>query len=498
MSGGDAQDIGNLTIATANDEEYMFRQDNIFVLESILENDRTQWWTWNVLVVGRADDPPEAFGLTERPVREGYLYRYGSIFQPMGSAAQLFERMAKAGVFPSAEGEELHQQLTEIVERVKSEGTELPDSFRVILAKLGLFDKTEIPEPRKPNRKVILPYSTGELLLMPNIQLHGTRNLGHVLAGDPEWVYDPNQGAMVARTTTGTVGMIDLSNGMDEEGARRIINALAPRALQTIVAVSKLVYEKTAGMPINQVATLNVREIAIACGKKPDSSRKIDPDTLRRIGMDLRAASSILTWGADGPRDPKQRSRQSGWVSPILHITAVHVEQIGLDGDPIPYEFDVLLGRNWAAAIKEHYDVVQIAPGFMQLNPAREDQAIRLAWYYLTDFRYRMRRGPRRNPPSIKDMVAEARLQWDSQNLRRSLGRLHKAHERLAELEIIGTFERTPSIEVDNDNRSEWNASRVYEQGSYRVEAPAAILKAYQDHQKPNGSKARARVRNPV
>ncbi len=333
---------------------------------------------------------------------------------------------------------------------------------------------------RKHNRKVTLSYDIDSLLQVPNIQGHGTRHLGQVIAGGAEWEHDANRQAMLASIDGSPVGMIDLTAG-DKAGAERLIGALGPRALQTVVATSKLVYEKTKGMPINQVATLDVREVATALRKKPDRWRKIDPDTLRRIGADLRAASRIQTWGADGPWDPKRHSARSGWVAPILHITAVHIEQLSLDGEAIPYEFDVLLGRNWATAIKEQYDVMQIAPGFMELDPSTENQVIRLAWYYCTEFRYAMRKGRKKSPSSIPEIIRLARLEWDTNNLKRSLTRLDKAHHRLAELQIIGTFARTPAFGVEDDNRTGWPPRKVYEQGAYQVEPPAAILQAYDE-----------------
>ncbi|MEK7217189.1 MAG: hypothetical protein AAB289_16520, partial [Chloroflexota bacterium] len=230
--------------------------------------------------------------------------------------------------------------------------------------------------PRKSTRKMTLPW-TGGNFLVPNIYNHGTRVMGQLVAGAGDWSRAQGQNALVA-TLDGRnlVGMIDLTYG--EDAARRVIDALRPRALKTLVAVSRLLYERTHGQPLNTSATLNVREIALATGHNPDGWRKISPEVLTAISSDLRALSQIMTYAADGEFDPKHRRHPSGWIAPLLQITAVHVAHPLADGDTSVYEFDAMLGRNWVQAMKERFGVVQIPPGFMQLN----DQETLLAWWY--------------------------------------------------------------------------------------------------------------------
>jgi hypothetical protein len=350
------------------------------------------------------------------------------------------------------------------------------------LGEPGPEQQTARFSPRKSTRKVVLPREFADhQLIMPNIQNHATRHLGQIMAGAATWEHDPNSKAFQARINGQTVGMIAIgSEGVDE--AARIGSVLSPRALQTMVAVTNLILQKTHGMPVNRGATIHVREIALATGHTSSGKRAIDPATLARIGADLRAMSRVMTWGADGPWNKQNHRYPSAWIAPLIVIAAVHVEQPSLHGDPVPYEFDAMLGRPWAAAVRDHFDVAQVAPGFLKLDASRDEQAIRLAWWYQTQFRYGMMYGPRSSFPSLKELTARAVLspstqgadKHETKNLRRLLDRLDGWHRKLAELEIIGSFRLLPAMPSDTPLRT------LCEACWYGVAPPAAISGAYE------------------
>ena len=111
----------------------------------------------------------------------------------------------------------------------------------------------------------------------------------------------------------------------------------------------------------------------------------------------------------------------------------------------------------------------------MELEPTREDQAIRLGWFYLTDFRYRMKRDERKYPMKIADLCAAARLNVGQPHDRgRFLGRLAGWHKRLQEVGVLGGYEREPG------NETNWPPARVFAEGTYRATPPRAILDTYQ------------------
>ncbi len=170
-----------------------------------------------------------------------------------------------------------------------------------------------------------------------------------------------------------------------------------------------------------------------------------------------------------------------------MHITAVHVSQPGFDGEVLALEFEAMLGRNWAEAIKDDFNVVQVAPGLMELDPTHDANAIRLAWYYLTEFRYRMTKGPRKEPPRIEKLLADAKIPVDRRKLTRTLDRLDGWHRRLHELQIIGRYERTPPAA----EACPWQPSRVYAEGFYGVEPPTTILAAYREQREKSLAEAR-------
>jgi hypothetical protein len=216
---------------------------------------------------------------------------------------------------------------------------------------------------------------------------------------------------------------------------------------------------------------LSIGEIARAMGYTAGKDRAIDPLITQRIASDVFLLNRVVTWAADGPYERQKRKRQSGWIAPLIVITAVHVEQETFDGPALPYEFDAMLGRNWAAALA-NTDILQVAPGFIELD---EESAIRLAWYYLTEFRYRMTRpepGPTLNIAALCDA---ARIDPGlAKNRARFLERLERWHALLQRVGVIGSYERVPPADVNE------SPGRLFTEANYRVEPPKPILEAYQ------------------
>ena len=56
----------------------------------------------------------------------------------------------------------------------------------------------------------------------------------------------------------------------------------------------------------------------------------------QRIASDVFLLNRVVTWAADGPYERQKRKRQSGWIAPLIVITAVHVEQETFDGPALP------------------------------------------------------------------------------------------------------------------------------------------------------------------
>lgn len=343
-----------------------------------------------------------------------------------------------------------------------------------------------IPQPfevhkldRKRNLKVDLPWKPATPFVVANILDHATRRLGQMVAGGADWAFDLNQSAQIARIEGQAVGMIRLGTGGEDE-AGRIIDALGARTLKTMIGTTRLLYERTNGLPKDHAAEVSVREIAEAIGYKPSQTRTIDPKILRGISEDIRALTRILTWGADGPYDGKRHRVPTGWIAPLLNIVAVSEEQIAFEGESLPYRFKAMLGENWAEAIKERFDVVQIAPGFMDLRAKQDEQAIRLGWYYLTDFRYRMTKGPKKAPTPIARICADARIKVDEVNLTRFLDRLESWHALLQAKGVIGDYQRDPN--ADPKANGNLPPGKIYEEGTYTVEPPEAVLEAYRTY----------------
>jgi hypothetical protein len=355
------------------------------------------------------------------------------------------------------------------------------------------------PRTRATNRKIELPWPEGSLFPVPNVQNHGVRNLAHIIARDVRWQPDPGGGRGEVAVLDGkAIGRIDFTPS--QEGAeRKLLDLLGPRAIKTMVVTSRLIIEGTNRSPLNHAATLRVGEIARAMGYKVGRDRKIDPEIIRRVAGDVYMLSKVETWAADGPYDPKTKQYRSGWVAPLIAITAVHAQQLAMEGPPLPFEFDAMLGRNWAQALLDS-DLLQIAPGLMDLH---DENVIRLAWYYLTEFRYRMTKRTPGAARKIAALCAEARIDAGQPKHRgRFLERLEGWHVQLADKGVIGTYARAPTPgEVKQDNA--WTPARIFAEGEYHVEPPPAILEAYQPARQhalrgaPNGKQGRRR-RSPV
>jgi hypothetical protein len=361
----------------------------------------------------------------------------------------------------------------------------------------ALAAPTSDARPRGSNRKIELPWTEESPFPMPNLQNHGTRNLATVLSGDAQWVADPARAQSRLAIVQGQpIGQIDFTPEC-EAGERALLDHLSPGAIKAMVATSRLIFERTNHMPLNQGVTLRVGEIARAMGYRVDRSRHIDPAILRRVAGYVHVLSRTRTWAADGPYDPKtQRWTSSGWVAPLIAIGAVHVAQLALDDSlPLPYEFDAMLGRNWAQALMDS-DLLQLAPGFMELT---EENAIRLGWYYLTEFRYRMTKREPGTTRKVPALCAEARIDPGLPKHRgRFLERLEKWHEMLADVGVTGPYQRAPSAAEVKNAPNRWTPAKLYAEAEYHVSPPPAILEAYSNarqkrlEEKPNGRPRRS------
>jgi hypothetical protein len=136
---------------------------------------------------------------------------------------------------------------------------------------------------------------------------------------------DPEAGvgkiAVLGERTNGEVDMT-------REAERALLDVVSPHTIKTMVATARLILEKTNHQAIpNQAATLSIGEIAHAMGYTAGKDRGIDPLITQRIASDLFLLNRVVTWAADGPYERQKRQRQSGWIAPLIVITAVHVEQ---------------------------------------------------------------------------------------------------------------------------------------------------------------------------
>lgn len=331
----------------------------------------------------------------------------------------------------------------------------------------GAFRGTAVRR-RKSTRKTVLPHSPDGLYQMANLRNHGTRNLGQVGLGVPDWRLRPDGAALVGHVNNVPVGMIEFDDGdLSPDQARRLVEALGPRTLKTMIGVSKLIYELARGKPLYAPHTVTLRLIALAAGLRPDKHRGFAPETLEAIAADLKACTKILTYGAPDAPDKKTGRTASGWIAPLLTIPAIKARP----SDPLEGEFDVLLGKNWAAAMLARFDVVQIPPGLLQLHSNNDAQVLKLGWYYTTLFRERMTRGPGR-PPTVRGVARAACLDVDEDHMSRWLVRFTGWHARLVQLGVIGSYTITPP----DGNPA---PGEVFAQATVAVTAPEAIALVY-------------------
>lgn len=363
--------------------------------------------------------------------------------------------------------------------RTAGERQRVPQRIRVeALGETFVFDvlppeagETTAPKPdvpRRPNRKIAAP-STG-LIEMANNGNHGTRNLGLLASDRTLWTPGPTGGwhATIDGTLTGVIELTD------EEEFQRLAATISPRAMRTMIGVTQALYERTGHKPFNISVTFTLGEVARAAGYQADSSRHVDPETRLAIAHDLRLLTHIKTYGADGEYNAKSRRWASGWLAPLLNMTAVHLKT-DLLGETVPYEFDLMLGRNWATAMEE-YDVVQIAPGFREL---RGDNVTRLGWFYMTAFRDKMTKARSGVTRSLPALCHESGIAPGAARDRgRFLGQLHRWHKELQDNGVIGSFERRPGADTRDAPVNVWT------HGEYMTAPPPAIIQAYAEQRR--------------
>jgi hypothetical protein len=333
-----------------------------------------------------------------------------------------------------------------------------------------LLPALEPKRRRKSNRKITLPSETGGLRAVPNVQNHGTRTLARILSGNVGWLEDPS-GAMLAAIDGKTVGRVDLSESRGPEALRDLIARLdSPRTTKAMLTVSWLIYERSNHLPVDKVVRITVGELARAMGYQARANRSIKTEILENIGHDLQALAGIMTWAADGPYDKKRRGYDSGWVAPLIVLSAVHTHRDTSDGRRVPDELDIMLGKNWARAYAET-DLLQIADGLMKVHDRNE---FALGLYYQLQFRYRMTARKEGATRSIRSICEEAGIDPGGPTHRkRFLDRLESWHADLQAIGVIGHHRRSPALGTDL-----W-PSEVFANGTYFVRPPAAIMTAY-------------------
>lgn len=324
---------------------------------------------------------------------------------------------------------------------------------------------------RASTKKIVLPWDSGTLYPAPNIQNHGTRNLARAVSRTSLWRNGPEQGSLFALVGDEQVATIDLSPGQEENALREILEqVVSPRTIKTMIAVSRLIWERTNRKPINQGCDVTLGELARAAGYTAGEDRKVSPEIRLRIAQELRALCAVRTWATDGEYNKKTRRRPGAWVAPLLIISGVHLEELEDTEGPVPTEIGIMLGRNWAQAY-EKTDLIQIPAGFMQLH---DDSVIRLGWYYVTEFRYRMTSRRVAIERSIKSLCDEAGIDSGGSTHRgRFLDRLERWHTELREKGVISWHQRSPGSDADQ------SPGAIFEGGTYSVRPPKDVAEAY-------------------
>jgi hypothetical protein len=387
------------------------------------------------------------------------------------------------------------EAVEEAIERVEHALAGSAHGTSTVTADLTIAWRTEAAPKKRGrtnNRKITLPVSDGGLYEMPNIQNHGTRNLGLTVAGVAD-VREGRDGAPQAFVNGQVAAVFDLGA---EEGFTELVRHLNPRTIKTMIAVSQLIWEKTDHQPLLRAANLRTSEVAQAAGYKPSRNRQLDPDIILNVARDLRTLSAVRTWAADGTWDKKTRTRPGGWMAYLLSISAIHQQPDPDSGVMLPYEFDALMGRNWAEAANR-YQMVQVPPGFMNL----EGPEILLGFYYVIGFRYRMTKDRTGITRPITTICAEAGIDpGDSKHRARFLGRLERWHKRLAAEGVIGHYERRPAFVAGRaEHGAEMSPGDIFDQGEYAVTPPRPVIDAYakprtKAAQRENGARPRRRI----
>jgi hypothetical protein len=367
----------------------------------------------------------------------------------------------------------------ELVFRLRSDRRSPPITSADLLGPVavGLFlPIPQAPEPPRPaarphsTRKVTVPWSKTSLYRVPNVHNHGTRHLGRTVAGAVALEVAPSgeAQALIGGVPAATIDLTDPG-----EGLARLQRLLNPRAIKTLVATSRLIWEKANGQPHNRAVPLTVPEIAIAMGYTRGKDRKLDREVTYGVARDLIILSKVHTWAAEGTWNTKTHAYAAGQLTPMLIITAIRFDEADPEtGMRVAYEFDGMLGSNWAEAMRRG-DVVQIPPGFLKLSEGGE---ILLGWFYITQFRYQMTKQRTGVTRTIRALCEEAGIDPGRSDHRgRFLQRLHRWHERLQQHGVIGGYERRPPIEAD------LAPSVIFQQGEYMATPPPALLTAYQE-----------------
>src|SRR5215210_1482003 len=162
----------------------------------------------------------------------------------------------------------MSRYVAEATQRVRKLCLELADALEAQPGQRG---------PRPSTRKIQVPWDPETLYPAPNLQGNGTRNLGRAASGDVKWrqVQD-GSGGMLALVGDQAIARVDLTPGREGEALRDILTrVVSPRALKTMVGISRLVWEKTNRKPLNQVTTVTPGELARAAGYEPGEDRHI-------------------------------------------------------------------------------------------------------------------------------------------------------------------------------------------------------------------------------